>query len=69
MDNITQDQQIDIKFTHEEIKKAKRNTKTRTAPGFSGDTINLYRLINAIAPNTNWKCNFPMNRYNVIIIF
>ena len=52
MDNITQDQQIDIKFTHEEIKKAMRNTKTRTAPGFSGDTINLYRLIYAIAPNT-----------------
>ena len=52
MDNITQDQQMDIKFTHEEIKKAMRNTKTRTAPGFSGDTINLYRLIYAIAPNT-----------------
>ena len=45
MDNITQDQQIDIKFTHEEIKKAMQNTKTRTAPGFSGDTLNLYRLI------------------------
>ena len=52
MDNIIQDQQIDIKFTHEEIKKAMQNTKTRTAPGFSGDTINLYRLIYAIAPNT-----------------
>ena len=32
MDNITQDQQIDIKFTHEEIKKAMQNTKTRKAP-------------------------------------
>ena len=29
-----------------------QNTKTRTAPVFSGDTINLYRLIYAIAPNT-----------------
>ena len=51
MDNIIQDQQIDTKFTQEEIKRAMRNTKTRTAPGFSGDTINLYRLIYAIAPN------------------
>ena len=40
MDNITQDQQIDIKFTNEEIKKAMQNTKTRTASGFSRDTMN-----------------------------
>ena len=40
MDNIIQDQQIDIKFTNEEIKKAMQNTKTRTASGFSRDTMN-----------------------------
>ena len=50
MEHIAQEQQIDITFTHEEIKKDMRNAKTRTAPGFSGDTINLYRLIYAIDP-------------------
>ena len=51
MEHIAQEQQIDITFTHEEIKKDMRNAKTRTAPGFSGDTINLNRLIYTIAPN------------------
>ena len=49
------DRQINEPFNHDEIKRTLRKTKTRTAPGHSGDTISMYRLIYAIMPNMMLK--------------
>ena len=55
MDVIEADRQINEPFNHDEIKRTLRKTKTRTAPGHSGDTISMYRLIYAIMPNMMLK--------------
>ena len=55
MDVIEADRQINEPFNHDEIKRTLRKTKTRTAPGPSGDTINMYRLIYAVMPNLMLK--------------